>query len=64
MRSSLAILTVLLVMLGGVLAGSALAQEEHSAVTASALVIPEGNVSEGEASIASIGLRRGISHQQ
>ncbi len=39
---------------------AAQAQEATSAVAASALVIPEGNVSEGEASIASIGLRRGI----
>ncbi|GAB4211316.1 MAG: hypothetical protein OHK0013_32920 [Sandaracinaceae bacterium] len=44
-----------------VLPGRASAQEGVSAVSVSALVIPEGNVTEGEASIASIGLRRGIS---
>jgi hypothetical protein len=37
------------------------AQDGVRTVSVSALVIPEGNVTEGEASIASIGLRRGIS---
>jgi hypothetical protein len=39
---------------------SVAAQDAVSAVSVSALVIPEGNVTEGEASMASIGLRRGI----
>lgn len=36
------------------------AQEGVSAVASSVLVVPEGNVTDGEASIASIGLRRGV----
>ena len=38
--------------------------QEVTAVASSALVIPDGNVTEAEASIASIGLRRGITEVQ
>jgi hypothetical protein len=54
---------VSLVAIGGPLAPRAAAQDV-SAVASSALVIPDGNVTEAEASIASIGLRRGITEVQ
>ncbi|MBN8612670.1 MAG: PEGA domain-containing protein [Deltaproteobacteria bacterium] len=53
-----------LVALGVIAPVAVDAQDAVSAVASSALVIPEGNVTEGEASIASIGLRRGITEVQ
>ncbi|MFO0714501.1 MAG: PEGA domain-containing protein [Sandaracinus sp.] len=60
MRAIASSLLGLLLVLALARAPRAEAQEGVSAVASSALVIPEGNVTEGEASIASIGLRRGI----
>lgn len=62
-RSSALIALVSLLAIGGLLTPRAEAQEV-SAVASSALVIPDGNVTEAEASIASIGLRRGITEVQ